>query len=155
MRHKLWFVYHSNDVTDLDVWHDSCAYVKSHIHLCDVIHSYMEQQFFYHSDDVTYSCAWHGRFTNAWHDLSTLETWLIYMCDMTNSFVQQDSFMFVTWRCHALNCDSWLIFMCNSDSFTIVTSNSLIHLTWRIHMCDKLHSCVWYDALIRVWGGYE
>jgi len=72
------FDYNRNDVTYLDVWHDSCTCVKSRIHLCDVTHSYVEQQFFKHSDDVTDSYAWHGWFTNAWHDLPKLETWLIY-----------------------------------------------------------------------------
>jgi len=46
-------------------------------------------------------------------------------------------------------CVTWLIHMCDM-THSYVWRDSFICVTWHIHMCDTTHSCVWHDPFICV-----
>jgi len=47
-------------------------------------------------------------------------------------------------------CVTWLIHMCDR-THSYVWHDSFIYVTWLIHMCDMTHSYVWHDSFI-TWG---
>jgi len=61
--------------------------------------------------------------------------------------VWHESFMYV-WH-DSLICVTWLIHMCHM-THTYVWHDSFICVTWLIHICDMTHSLVLYDSFIRV-----
>jgi len=99
-----------------------------HVTWCDITHSYV-----CNTCDMTHSyvcniCEWSCHMTRhmdltcsrsyMWHDHSHVlhDTRLVHMCHMTHSYMWRESFTF--WH------------------------DSLIWVTWFIHMCDMPRSCV-------------
>jgi len=46
-------------------------------------------------------------------------------------------------------CMTWLIHVCDM-THTYVWHDSFICVTWNIHMCDMTHSSVWHDSFVQV-----
>jgi len=71
----------------------------------------------------------------------------MYMCDMTRSCVC-DMTHWCVWH-DSLICVTWLIHVCDM-THSYVWHDSFMCVTWLTHMCDMIHSCVWHGSLICV-----
>ena len=99
------------ELTHWYAWHDSFTCVTRHIHMRDMMHSYVRHdslcvtwlmqggttailmKWLVHMCDMTHSYT-HSYVSSdwfVWHDSFLRVTWLIPMCDMTHSYVWHDS----------------------------------------------------------------
>ena len=119
-----WLIHMHNLWQDPSIctWHDSFIGVTWLIHMCV---SVQQVRF-----DLS-MCAW---------------AWLIHICDMTHSYMWHDSFIYVTWLIHI--CDQTPVNVRFSPSGAIWLI--YMHMAGFIHMCDVTRSPMWHDSLICV-----
>jgi len=113
------------------VWVDSFVCVPpTHIHMCGMSHFC----------GVTHPCAWHAAFICV--------TWLIVVCDCRIQIIR------VTWLVSVFDFSLpyvwWLMSVAcpiQTCMFALFYYTEIYLSLWLIHVCDALHSYVWYDSL--------
>jgi len=91
----VWRLLHMCELIHSYVQHDACIHAACRIYTCDMTPSYVRHASI-HMYDLTRSHMRRDPFPYAtW--IFTCATWLIYMCDMTDSHVRLDSFIYATW----------------------------------------------------------
>ena len=112
--------------------HDSSICATWLIHVCDVIHPYVE---------------WRDNGHSGAQGLKRV-AWPTYACNMTHPHVQRDSSMFATWFIH-MQGDVTTSFICrvtwqrpwwSSRNYTCDMTCFRV-ATWLIRICDVAHSC--------------
>jgi len=131
------WLFHTCDMTDSHVWHDSFICVPWFIHICDMV--FWSVTWLTGTYDKTQSYAWPcACMYVTWPFICVLR--LFHMCGMTNSDLRHDSFISETWLIHILD----VIYSCAwHDSFICVLSR--MH-----HMCVMTHYYLRRGSFIRV-----
>ena len=79
-----------------------------------------------------------------WHDSFIRVTWLNHTCNMTPSCVCLSYHSISTCAGDMTNSCVWYFFAVFCRVLQCVAA------TWRVHMCDMTHLCVWHDSVIWV-----
>ena len=121
------------------VWHDSFMCVTWLVHMGDTTHSYvwhvcdMTHSYVWHVCDMTHSYVWHVCDTThsyVWHVCDTTHSYVWHMCDMTHTFFTEGltSTHSCVWN-ESLICVTWLVHVCNATYSCV---------TWLIHICSYM-----------------
>jgi len=112
-------------VTNSHVWHDSFVT--------------RQQQRSFHYQLRRY--LWH-----VWHDTFIHVTWLIHVRDIHEAFMDESRHTYVIYVC-PMTPQQWMTVWIHVVWLIYVWRDSLICVTWRIHIYDMIHSSVRHKSV--------